>query len=211
MNIQKKPEKESNLADLINRNDLQDIRDVALSNISEEIMQISDLVENSIVDLSDEFQALVKYSKQQVDDLTTACIFVQGELRDKDEATQDIINEMFMASAEISTCFHQNVNRMIYTMQFQDRARQLMLAISATLNILLTLSQKIERGCLSDSISDPVEISENNKNILRRIIQNGEHKELDQNYILKMFLGHDQHKGETENVDAKGSDDIEFF
>ncbi|PCI32058.1 MAG: hypothetical protein COB54_08415 [Alphaproteobacteria bacterium] len=191
--------------------DLKDIRQFTLANISEEVLQISDLVENSIVDLSDEFMKLVKYSKQQVDDMTMACDLLQAEKDDKDGSNNDKIHEMLRESAEVSTYFHQNVNRMIYTMQFQDRARQLMQAISVSLNILIYLSETIENNQNSDNIKETVTISEDNKNILTKLIEDAAHRELDQNYILRMFMGGTNTDDEPKHDDSEGFTDIEFF
>ncbi len=191
--------------------DLLDIRQSTMANISEEILQVSDLVEDSIVDLSDEFMKLVKYSKQHVDDMTVACDLLQGEKSDKSGSIKDKVHEMLRESAKVSTYFHQNVNRMVYTMQFQDRARQLMHAISASLNILITLSESIEKGQNSNKIKEKVTISVDNKNILINMIENAAHKELDQNYILKMFMGSAEENSETGRDDEDDFTDIEFF
>lgn len=191
--------------------DLAHIRQFTLANIAEEILQISDLVEDSIVDLSDEFMKLVKYSRQQVDDMTMACDLLQGGKPDGQGSTKEKVHEMLRESAEVSTYFHQNVNRMIYTMQFQDRARQLMQAISVTLNILINLSESIENNQGSGDIKGKITISENNKNILNRLIEDAAHRELDQNYILKMFMGSADEKSETRRDDDQDFTDIEFF
>ncbi len=201
-----KPAKD--IAVAMSAGDLKDIRHSTLANISQEILQISDLVENSIVDLSDEFMKLVKYSKQQVDDMTMACDLLQEKKSDKGGSTMDKVHEMLCESAEVSTYFHQNVNRMIYTMQFQDRARQLMQAISVTLNILINLSESIEE---STNIKEKVTISEDNKNILNKLIEDAAHRELDQNYILKMFLGTTDEKSEPGRDEEEDFTDIEFF
>lgn len=192
--------------------DLRNIRQFTLANISEEILQISDLVENSIVDLSDEFMKLVKYSRQQVDDMTIACDLLQEGKSDQSGSTSEKVHEMLRESAEVSTYFHQNVNRMIYTMQFQDRARQLMHAISVTLNILINLSESIENGQNPSGIKGKLTISVDNKNILNKLIETAAYKELDQNYILKMFMGSSDEEDVT-GLDNKDDDftDIELF
>lgn len=195
----------------ISPEDLRDIMQFTLANISAEVLQISDLVENSIVDLSDEFMKLVKYSKQQVDDMTMACDLLQAEKDDKDGSNNDKVHEMLRESAEVSTYFHQNVNRMIYTMQFQDRARQLMQAISVSLNILIYLSETVENNQNSDKVKENVTISEDNKDILMHLIEGAAHRELDQNYILKMFMGGTNTKNEPKYDDSEGFTDIEFF
>ena len=191
--------------------DLQEIRQFTLANISEEILQISDLVENSMVDLSDEFMKLVKYSKQQVDDMTMACDLLQAEKADRDGSNKDKVQEMLQESAEVSTYFHQNVNRMIYTMQFQDQTRQLMQAISVSLNILIYLSETIENNHKSDNVKEKISISEKNKDILISLIEGTANRELDQNYILKMFMGSTDKDSEPKHDSSDGFTDIEFF
>ena len=193
------------------KDDLKDIRQSTLANISQEILQISDLVENSIIDLSDEFMKLVEYSKQQVDDMTLACDLLQVEKLKNDDTTKNRVHEILKESAAFSTYFHQNVNRMIYTMQFQDRARQLMQAITVSLDILINLSESIENGRNSENIKEKVTISEDNKNILNKLIEQAAHRELDQNYILKMFMGTASEKTSTRRENEQDFTDIEFF
>jgi len=184
--------------------DLKNIRQSALCNISEEVQRISDLVESSMGDLSEGFMKLVKYSRQQTDDITMVCNLLQGEGAAKNAPVRDIIHEKLMAEAEISTLFQQNISKMIHTMQFQDRARQNMTAISVTLDILVHLSETIE------SLEKPVytTISETNRNIVNRLIEDAGHKELDQSYILKIFMGTTEG---TCDAGREESSDIEFF
>lgn len=205
------PEIKKDSAVEMSAKDLMDIRQTTLANISEEILQISDLVEDSIVDLSDEFMKLVEYSKQQVEDMTRACDLLQGEKPDKGGATRDNVHEMLRESAKVSICFHKNVNRMIYTLQFQDRARQLMHAISVSLNILINLSSTMENDQNSDIPKKKVTISEDNKNILIKMIEDAAHRELDQSYILKIFMGAIDEKSDPECDDRQDFTDIEFF
>lgn len=207
---------------------LHDIRQLTLSNISEEILEISDLVENSMVDLSAEFRKLVSFSQQQVTDVTKACDLLQkatpehnldikpGNNSENGQSTNSIVNEILTESAEVSTYFQKNVNRMIYTMQFQDQARQLMQAISAALNILVKLSESVESQPENNNIKEKVTISEDNKLLLHQMIEEGAHEELDHSYIMKMFLGalEGQKKNDDNGQNAdRGNDstDIEFF
>ncbi|PCI44480.1 MAG: hypothetical protein COB49_11095, partial [Alphaproteobacteria bacterium] len=99
--------------------DLKDIRHIALTNMAEEILKISDLVEDNIGDLSDEFIKLVEYSRQQADDMTTACDLLGHEKPDRGEAGKKKARAMLKESADGASRFHQNVNRMVYSMQFQ--------------------------------------------------------------------------------------------
>lgn len=191
--------------------DLVDIRHAALTNISEEVLEISDLVEDSIVDLSDEFMKLVKYSRQQVDDMTMACDLLQEEKAVEDGSNKDKVQEMLRESAEVATYFHKNVNRMIYTMQFQDRARQLMQAVSVSLNILINLSDSIENTQNSGNIKEKVTISDDNRDILCSLIEKTAHQELDQTYILKMFMGTIKEENEARHDDEDDFSDVEFF
>lgn len=191
--------------------DLREIRQFTLVNIAQEILQISDLVENSIVDLSDEFMKLVKYSREQVNDMTMACDLLQEEKTDDVGSVKEKVHKMLRESAEVSANSHENVNRMIYTMQFQDRARQLMHAISVALNILVNLSESIENGQTPGNIKKRVTISEDNKNILNNLIQDAAYRELDQDYILRMFMGGAGNDSETSHKSEDDFTDIEFF
>lgn len=152
------------------------------------------------------------------ENLITPVFALQGGVSEKGGTTSDIVHEMLKESGEIATYFHSNVNRMIYTMQFQDRARQLMMAISAALKILINLSISAESDLDYKNLKEKVTISEDNKDILIQLIQDAAHSEIDKKYILKMFLGRLEElkdKGEgspgvTSQEDADFSD-IEFF
>lgn len=171
--------------------DFQKIRHQALSHIGVEVMQVSDFVENSLIDLSDEFQKLVEYSHQQVEDMATACNILQNENIDQETAT-DKVHKMLTETAEASVNFHQNVNRMIYTMQFQDRARQFMQAISVALDILVKLSEKVEFNPETGNLKENVTLSEDNKTILNQLIEKTAHRELDHRFILRLFTGREE-------------------
>jgi len=191
--------------------DLTEIRRATLSNISGEILQISDLIESSVVDLSDEFMKLVKYSERQVEDMTKACDLLQVGALVKEDSTKEAVHEMLMESAQTSAYFHENVNKMIYTIQFQDRTRQLMRAISVAIEILGDLSEQIEDNQHSEKTKTNFTLSEDNKVILNRLIEAASHQELDQNYILRMFLGNGD-ANDDGGADGSGDDtDIEFF
>jgi len=195
--------------------DRQEISQLALSNINDEILEISTLVENSITDLSGRLQKLVHYSKRQMDAVTTMHDLLQGsDLNDgaiSNDNRDEIVAETVADTAEVAAYFHQNVNRMIYIMQFQDRSRQLMLAISATLNILIKLSESSHKGQALGNIKETVTISADNKNILNQLIDDAAHKELDQNYILRMFTGLLGEENKAGSEDLADFTDIEFF
>lgn len=180
--------------------DLKNIRRYTLGNIAGEILQISDFVEENIVDLSDEFIRLVKYSRQQTEGIITAC-----GLLPRGDAARKILTE----TLEISADFHKNVNRMIYSMQFQDRARQLMQAIAVTVDILINLSETIENDQDVTTPGEELIISQKIRTILNRLIEDAAHRELDQNYIVKMFLGDVPDERGTNRL--SDSTDIEFF
>jgi len=205
------PRSEKNIAVEMAMGDLQDIRHIALANIAGEILQISDFVEDNIGDLSDEFMKLVEYSRLQVDDMTIACDLLQQEKPDRDGSIKEKVHEMLRESAEGAGHFHKNVNRMIYSLQFQDRVRQLMHAMSVTLNILINLSESLEKNQNSEDTDDKATISKDNKNILTRLIENEANRELDQTYILKMFMGSACEKGEAGCDHEQDFTDIEFF
>ncbi|MBL4800504.1 MAG: hypothetical protein JKY45_01335 [Emcibacter sp.] len=195
----------------INAQDLKTIRQTTLSNISHEILQISDLVENSMVDLSDDFMQLVQYSRKQVEDMTAACDLLQGEYVQGNSTSRNKVYNMLRETTDSSITFHKNVNKMIYSMQFQDRARQLMQAVSVALNILINLSDTVENTSHSAHLKEKVTFSKDNKNILNKLIKATAHKELDQNYILRMFLGPLDKKNETHTEESSDFTDVEFF
>jgi len=182
--------------------DIKNIRQLALGNIAGQILQVSDLVEENISDLSDEFMKLVKCSRQQVDDIITARDLLQGE---------DTAHEILTETVEISTGLHKNVNKMIYSMQFQDRARQLMQAISVTLEILINLPESMENGPARATVDNKPVISQKARDILGRMIEDSAHKELDRTYILGMFLGRAEGDSESRTPPPSDDTDIEFF
>jgi len=182
--------------------DIKNIRQLALGNIAGQILQVSDLVEENISDLSDEFMKLVKCSRQQVDDIITARDLLQGE---------DTAHEILTETVEISTGFHKNVNKMIYSMQFQDRARQLMQAIAVTLEILINLPESMENGPARATVDNKPVISQKARDILGRMIEDSAHKELDRTYILGMFLGRAEGDSESHTPPPSDDTDIEFF
>jgi len=192
------PDTDSNMA----IEDMKNIRQFALGNIAGQILQISDLVEENISDLSDEFMKLVKCSRQQVDDIITARDLLQGE---------DTAREILTETVEVSTGFHKNVNKMIYSMQFQDRARQLMQAIAVTLEILIDLSESMENSRAVASAGRKPAISQKARDILGRMIEDSAHQELDRKYILGMFLGMAEGDGESDTPPPSDDTDIEFF
>ncbi|MBL4613038.1 MAG: hypothetical protein JKY91_04780 [Emcibacter sp.] len=190
---------------------LTDIRQVTLSNISQEILQISDLVENSMVGLSDDFMNLVQHSRQQSDHMATACDLLQNGQAAEKKATLTAVHDILRESKENALTFHQNVNNMVYAMQFQDRTRQLMQAISVALNILIDLSDTIESERNTSDLKEKITFSEDNKNILNNMIKAMSHKELDQNYILRMFISSPPGKAATAPEQSSDFTDIEFF
>jgi len=195
----------------MDKKDVHHIRQVALGNISDEILNISNLVESSIVDLSGEFQKLAQFSKQQTESISLVRDLLASEEVDMGNSTNNIMHEILTETAQVSAHLQKNVNKMVYSIQFQDRTRQLMLAISASLNIIMKLSESGRPDADHENIKEKVTISDDNKNTLNQLINEGAHKELDQNYILRMFVGDfnvkepSGHEGSTEYTD------IEFF
>jgi len=124
----------------LNQRDMEDIRQAVLSNISREIIKLSDFIEGNISCLSDAFMALANGSKEPED----------------------------------------AINQMIYTLQFQDRARQNMQAISAALDIILKLS---------DPVEDLNPTAKKNRAFLTALAKDVSQKGLDQNYLLEIFTG----------------------
>lgn len=180
--------------------DMKAIRRCALANIAVEIGLVSDLVEENIGDLSEEFIKLVKYSRQQVEDIAMACnLLPEG----------DIVRNILTEIMAVSTGFDINVNRMIYSLQFQDRSRQLMQAMVATLDILIGLSESLENNQVGEILAAKPVISEESRTILNHLIADADHQELDRNYIVKMFMG--EQKAETAGEKSPDSANIDFF
>lgn len=196
--------------------DIHDIRQLALGNISEEILEISNIVENSIIDLSGEFQKLAQFSKQQTESIALVRDLLKSaeadpENIDKGNSAHNVMQGILAETAQVSDYLQQNVNKMVYSIQFQDRTRQLMLAISASLNIIIKISESAHIARGDDPIKGTATISDDTRNVLNQLIDDAAHKELDQNYILRMFVG-----GLKENMppDHEGRaelNDIEFF
>lgn len=182
--------------------ELKDIRQQALDNIARQILQISDLVEENTGELSDEFMKLAKCSRQQVDDIVTARDLLRGG---------DMAYKILTKTLGVSADFHQNINKIIFSMQFQDRARQLMQAIAVTLDILNGLADRMENDRVAGVAAGKPEISQKTRDILGRIIENSGHRELDRKYVLGMFLGMGEGKEEKETYQSSGATDIEFF
>ncbi|NOZ67028.1 MAG: hypothetical protein GXP00_11135 [Alphaproteobacteria bacterium] len=128
----------------LNQRDMEDIRQAALSNISREIIKLSDFIESNISCLSDAFMALANGSKEPED----------------------------------------AINHMIYTLQFQDRARQNMQAISAALDIILRLS-----GPMKETFSQGNSAVKKNISLLTTLAKDAPQKGLDQRYLLEIFTG----------------------
>ena len=124
----------------LNRKDMDNIRQVTLSNISREIIKLSDFIEGNISCLSDAFMALANGSKEP----------------------------------------EESINQMIYTLQFQDRARQNMQAISAALDIILKLSGPVK---------DLNPTAKKNHALLTALAKDVPQEGLDQNYLLEIFTG----------------------
>ncbi len=191
--------------------DIHDIRQLALANISEEILEISNIVENSIVDLSGEFQKLAQFSKQQAESIALVRDLLNPDETGKGYSAHNDMHEILTETAQVSDILQQNVNKMVYSIQFQDRTRQLMLAISASLNIIIKLSESAHGGQGDETIRETGLISDENRNILHQLIENAAHKELDQNYILRMFVGGLKEKAPLGQEDSTELNDIEFF
>ncbi len=189
----------------ISAEDLHYIRQNTLSNIGLEVALISDLIEENMAALSGEFMKLVKYSKQQVDDMTLACDLLQEKSIDKESGSAEEIHKILRHSAEASSLFSKNVNQIIYTMQFQDQTRQVMGAISTALDILGRLS-----SCQTN-LPSKSSLSDNNRNLLDHLITETAQKDLDQNYILRMFLGAKDKENSPVGGDTEDKTDIEFF
>ncbi len=128
----------------LNQRDMEDIRQAALSNISREVIKLSDFIESNISCLSDAFMALANGSKEPED----------------------------------------AINHMIYTLQFQDRARQNMQAISAALDIILRLS-----GPMKEAFSQENSAVKKNISLLTTLAKDAPQKGLDQRYLLEIFTG----------------------
>ncbi len=128
----------------LNQKDMENIRQVTLTNISREVIRLSDFIESNISSLSDAFMALANGSKEP------------------DDA----------------------INHMIYTLQFQDRTRQNMQAISAALDIILKLSGP-EKGAFSQGNS----AAKKNFALLTALANDAPQKGLDQKYLLEIFTG----------------------
>jgi len=191
--------------------DIHDIRQLALANISEEILEISNIVENSIVNLSGEFQKLAQFSKQQAESITLVRDLLNPQETGKGHSANNVMHEILTETAQVSDILQQNVNKMVYSIQFQDRTRQLMLAISASLNIIIKISESAHDGQGDETIGKTGIISDENRNILHQLIDNAAHKELDQNYILRMFVGGLKEKAPLSQEDSTELNDIEFF
>ncbi|MCF6215400.1 MAG: hypothetical protein L3J58_04405 [Emcibacter sp.] len=205
------PRKNSNDAFDLDVKDIHDIRQLALGNISEEILEISNIVENSIVDLSGEFQKLAQFSKQQAESIARVRDLLKSENIDKGHSTNNMIQGILAETAQVSDYLQQNVNKMVYSIQFQDRTRQLMLAISASLNIIIKISASAHIARGNDHIKGTATISDDTRNVLNQLIDDAAHKELDQNYILRMFVGGLKDNMPPGHEGRAELNDIEFF
>ncbi|VAV90422.1 hypothetical protein MNBD_ALPHA02-854 [hydrothermal vent metagenome] len=124
----------------LGREEVDNIRQITLSNISREIIKLSDFIEGNISCLSDAFMALANGSKEP----------------------------------------EESINQMIYTLQFQDRARQNMQAISAALDIILKLSGPVK---------DLNPTAKKNHALMTALAKDAPQEGLDQNYLLEIFTG----------------------
>jgi len=182
-----------------------------LSNAKVELGNISDLVEGSMIDLSGEFQRLVEHSSQQSDAISQAHELVEKVHEDGGDTSLDHLTSALKNSARLSGNINTSVNNMVLSMQFQDRARQLMQAVSLSLDVLIKISEK--SGQYEQDQMTRVDILKlaDQEEWLGDIFDGLEHEGLDKRFVTNLF---EQPQSDPEPaLSNEGNDDsdIEMF
>lgn len=179
-----------------------------LTNAKSELANISDLVEGSMIDLSGEFQRLVENSAQQSDAISQAHALVEQVHDSGADTSLDHITDALKDSARLSGNINTNVNNMILSMQFQDRARQLMQAVSLSLDVLIKVSEKSGKYEQDQKSRTNILQLADKEGWLSDILEGLEHKGLDKRFIIRLFEKNPDE--DTTSSSHKGKDDTEI-
>lgn len=179
-----------------------------LTNAKSELANISDLVEGSMIDLSGEFQRLVENSAQQSDVISQAHALVEQVHESGADTSLEHITDALKDSARLSGNININVNNMILSMQFQDRAKQLMQAVSLSLDVLIKVSEKSGKYEQDQKSRTNILKLADKEGWLSDILEGLEHKGLDKRFITRLFEQNPDE--ETTSPSHKGKDDTEI-
>lgn len=183
---------------------LSEVQRRALFALAKEMQMASDLVETSMIDLSQRFIALAQTSQKQKETLAQ----LAGPF---DETAQAAISEAQKQSETICAEFSDIVTKM----QFQDRTAQRLSVIGDALTSLGMMMEKAQKETMGSNVLTPQKSKEDEW--VKEMVANMHLDEVRERFIQHalfakdgcLFDGDEDQKDDTNYADA--SDDIELF